>query len=88
MDGKGSRFLKTFELRPWISTSGGLFIAFGFGLTALQSGLGSEFITSGTINADAEIIDKVLTGLIVGGGTKTIKKLANQFVATQKSIAS
>jgi len=86
LNGEGSRFMKNFELRPWISTIGGMFLAFAFGLTALQSGLGSEFINAETIGTEAEIVDKVLTGLIVGGGTKTIKKLANQFVSTQKSI--
>ncbi len=87
LDGKGSRFLKNFELRPWVSTVVGIFLAFGFNMTALQSGLGSEFVTaSGTIGADAQIVDKVLTGLIIGGGTKTIKKLAKQFASAQKSI--
>lgn len=87
LDGEGSRFFRTFELRPWISTAVGIFLAFGFELKALASGLGPEFInTTGTAAAEAEIVDKILTGLIIGGGTKTIKNLAKQFAAAQKGI--
>ena len=87
LDGEGSRYCRNFELRPWISTAVGIYLAFAFQMKALESGLGSEFInTSGTIYADAAIVDMILTGLIIGGGTKSIKKIAKQFVAAQKSI--
>jgi len=87
IDGEGSIYCKNFELRPWISSAVGIYLAFAFQMKALASGLGPEFITpsAGTFD-EAAIVDMILTGLIIGGGTKTIKKLANQFAATQKGV--
>jgi len=87
-DTKDSRFFKSFELRPWLSTAVGIFLAFSFGMTAIESGLGSEFMTPpGDTGAEAKMVDMVLTGLIIGGGTKTIKKIAKRFrETTQEAV--
>jgi len=87
IDGAGSVYCRNFELRPWISSAVGIYLAFAFQMKALSSGLGPEFITpsSGTFD-EAAIVDMVVTGLIIGGGTKTIKKLANQFAATRTGV--
>ncbi len=84
LNGEGSKFFQMFELRPWLSSALGIFIAFSFNITALESGLGSEFMSE--TGYDAQILDMILTGLIIGGGTKTIKKLANNFYSAQKDI--
>jgi len=42
LDGKGSRFFTTFELRPWISSAVGIFLALSFEMKALESGLGER----------------------------------------------
>ncbi len=87
LDDKGSIFFKSFELRPWLSSGVGIFLALGFQMKALESGLGPDFIsTSSSISENAEIVDMILTGLIIGGGTKTIKKLAKQFAAARNDI--
>ncbi len=87
LDGEGSRYCRNFELRPWISTAVGIYLAFAFQMKALASGLGAEFMkTTGGVCDEAAIVDMILTGLIIGGGTKTIKNLAKQFAAAEKGI--
>lgn len=87
LDGNGSHLFKHFELRPWISTAVGIFLAFVFEMKAIESGLGSDFINpTGNAVADAAIVDMLLTGLIIGGGTKTVYKLGKQFADTQKKL--
>ena len=83
----GSKFFSNFEVRPWISTGIGIFLAFSFHLHAIKSGLGSEYLASiGGSSQDSEIVDMILTGLIIGGGTKSVKKIASQFAATKDAI--
>jgi len=87
LNGTGSRYFTEFELRPWISTLVGILIAFSFEIQAISTGLGSEFLSaSGGHNPEAQLVDMVLTGLIIGGGTKSVKKIAKQFSATQQAV--
>ena len=85
LDGKGSKFFKSFDLRPWIATAVGLFLAFGFQIRALQAGLGIDN-AKGFLGAEAETVDMFLTGLIIGGGTKTIIKIAKRYGVTKREI--
>lgn len=89
-DGKGSRFFSRFELRPWISSAVGIFLAFAFQLQALKFGLGKGGddveLVSKLIGTAAGDVDMALTGLIIGGGTKAIKKVVRQFGETRKDI--
>ena len=89
-DGKGSHFFSRFELRPWISSAVGIFLAFAFQLQALKFGLGKGgddmVLVSELIGESANQVDMVLTGLIIGGGTKAIKKVVKQFGEARKEI--
>ncbi|TDI83999.1 MAG: hypothetical protein E2O78_07180 [Caldithrix sp.] len=85
LDGKGSKFLTSFDLRPWIATAVGIFLAFGFKMQAVKSGLGIADV-EGFLGAEAEIVDMLLTGLIIGGGTKTIVKIAKRYGTTRSEI--
>ena len=65
----------------------GIIIAFSFKIQAINTGLGSEFLSaSGGHNPEAQLVDMVLTVLIIGGGTKSVKKIAKQFSATQQAV--
>ena len=85
-NGGGSKIFKHFELRPWISNAVGVFIALTFGLTAIEAGLGTEFVKTSLIETDGKIVDAVLTGLIIGGGTKRIKMLMKELQNVKKGV--
>ncbi len=91
IDGNGSVFFKTFELRPWISTASGIFVAMTFELQAITIGLGEAYLGSvnhaGAVVDDVKIVDMVLTGLVIGGGTKSVKKVANMFAQARQEIS-
>jgi len=84
-NGDGSKIFKHFELRPWLSMLAGVIIAFKFGLTCLSAGLGPAFISA---SQDANQIDMFLTGLIIGGGTKPIKKIYKESMSFKKEMAA
>lgn len=86
-DGKGSVLFKDLELRPWIATIIGIFLSFCYQLQAIKFGLGDEFLgKASALNENAKIVDMLLTGLIIGGGTKSIKKIANRLAGVQGTI--
>ena len=70
------------DLRPWISSLIGIYIACAFNIQALHSGLNVQ--NPGQVNFFPEWIDLIFTGIIIGGGTKTIKNLANSFFPNDK----
>jgi hypothetical protein len=90
IDGNESVFFKGFELRPWISTAAGIFVAITFELQAISIGLGQGYLGSvnhaGAVVDDVKIVDMVLTGLVIGGGTKSVKKVANMFAQARQAI--
>ena len=85
-NGEGSRFFTNFELRPWIAAAVGVFLAFGFKFRALESGLGDVDGSGTFLGNEAATVDMFLTGVIIGGGTKTIKKIAKMFSSAQAEI--
>ena len=88
LDGAGSVYFRDWELRPWISTAAGVAIAVVFRIRAIESGLGSEFLASAASHGgEAALIDTILTGVIIGGGTKSIKKVARRLASTQSPVA-
>ena len=72
LEGAGSVLLKNFELRPWISTATGIWLALEFKLGAITYGLG---VDPTTIAGASFTADNILTGLIIGGGTKAVKSV-------------
>ena len=72
LEGAGSVLLKNFELRPWISTAPGIWLALEFKLGAITYGLG---VDPTTIAGASFTADNILTGLIIGGGTKAVKSV-------------
>jgi len=84
-DGEGE-FFKGFELRPWISMAVGLLVAFFFHIQAIKTGLGSEFLGK-DLSTDAVIIDQFLTGLVLGGGPKTLKAFGRIIKETKKGLS-
>ena len=88
LDGQGSIYFRDWELRPWISTAAGVALAVIFRIRAIESGLGAEFLASAAAHGgEAALVDTILTGIIIGGGTKSIKKVANRLAATQSPVA-
>ena len=87
LDGKGSKFFKSSDLRQWIATAVGLFLAFGFKIQAIQAGMGIDK-AEGFLGTEAGAVDMFLTGLIIGGGTKTIVKIAKRYGVTKREIES
>lgn len=72
------------ELRPWISMAVGIGLAWTFNLQAIAYGLAIDPEgLSGTGNA----IDRLLTGLIIAGGTKSIKKIYRRWNDTKDALA-
>ena len=90
IDGRPSRWAPSnFELRPWIASAVGIELAFGFELMAITHILGMAYgdvIGSQYLGAEAAILDYVLTGLILGGGTKSIKKIAKRMAETKQEL--
>jgi hypothetical protein len=89
IDGTPSRFFQVFELRPWISSAVGVFLAWKLQLAAIAEGTSAAYIPipDGLESVpDVLAIDFILTGLIIGGGTKAVKKVAKQFAATKKDL--
>ena len=89
LNGDGSKFFTSFELRPWIAIAVGICVAWQFDLCAIIEGLNislPEFAAlSGTDSVDRiNAIDRVLTGIVIGGGAKSIKALAKSFASTRK----
>ena len=78
LEGTGSVLLKNFELRPWISTATGIWLALEFKLGAITYGLGIDPQVGGGGSFTA---DNILTGLIIGGGTKAVKKVLKSWGA-------
>ena len=72
------------ELRPWLSLAVGLGLAFSFNLQAIAYGLA---IDPAQLSANGVWLDKVLTGFIIGGGTKAVKKVWKRWDATRDAIA-
>ena len=81
-DGKGSRLFSKFELRPWISAAVGLFISFRYGLQFVAPAI-PKLLPPG---AEGLLVDMIITGLIIGGGTKAIKGIAKQFGDASREI--
>jgi len=77
----GSKFLGNFELRPWISTATGIWLALEFKLGAITYGLG---IDPAAVSGSSYTADNILTGLIIGGGTKAVKKVFTKWELLKK----
>lgn len=91
-DGEGnntSRFFKRYELRPWIALALGVFLAYQFTLTAMIDGLGIDLATLVAVSGETAVhVDKILTGISISGGCKTIKFIASSFADARKDITS
>lgn len=87
IDGGGSVYCTGFELRPWISSAAGIFLAWMFDLNALVAGLGMNYADLVAVKGTAALsVDMVFTGLIIGGGTKAIKKIAKDLGNTRTNV--
>lgn len=82
-DGSGSRLFSQFELRPWVSTAVGIYLAYVFKFQCIAYAYG---IDPSQMPPSAQYVDIILTGLIIGGGTKALKKLSKIY-AENKTIA-
>ena len=85
-----SRWFKQYELRPWVAMALGIAIAYQFDLTMIIEGL-EELKLADLIAVSGEQavhVDRILTGLTIGGGAKTIKALAKNFAETRKELKS
>jgi len=85
IDGQPSRWLPNFELRPWVATAIGMILAYAFGLQFIKMGL-NIIPETGPWWTWGNDLDKVLTGLILGGGSKAVIKFARRFATTSKDI--
>lgn len=83
VDGQPSIYFKGYELRPWISTAVGILLATTFQLHALSYGLA---INPNSLAPGGALLDQILTGLIIGGGTKAVKGAWKRFDTTRKEI--
>lgn len=81
LEGQGSILLKDFEIRPWISTATGIWLALEFKLGAITYGLG---VDPTTIAGASFTADNILTGLIIGGGTKAVKNVWKKWEVIKK----
>ena len=73
VDGNPSKWAPaSFELRPWISIAVGILVAYYAEGMAIMKMLGQEYATmvEGQLGPDGVHVDFILTGLILGGGTK------------------
>ena len=73
---------KNRDLKPWISSLIGIYIAFAFNIQALYSGLNVQ--NPGQVNCLPKWVDLVFTGIIIGGGTKSLKNLADSLFPNTK----
>ena len=86
-DGEGSRYFSQAEMRPWIAMALGITTAYMFHLTALVGGLGINLDDLLAVSGEAAVhFDRVLTGIAIGGGAKTIKAIAKNFASTRKEL--
>lgn len=86
-NGEGSRYFSQAEMRPWIAMALGTTTAYLFHLTALSDGLGANLEDLIAVSGEAAVhFDRVLTGIAIGGGAKTIKAIAKNFAATRKDL--
>jgi len=77
---------KTRDFRPWISSFIGILIAYTFDIRALHLGLGLEINDTNLHLSELfrRFIDNFFTGIVIGGGTKTIKKTFKYLVPDSK----
>ena len=89
LDGNGSKWFKTFELRPWLSMALGVYLAYAFEMTAIIEGLGINLEDLLAVKSEASVhADLILTGVSIGGGTKTIKAIAKNFASGRKEVTN
>ena len=81
LEGQGSLLLKNFALRPWISTATGIWLALEFELGAISAGLG---VNPQVLPEMSYTADNILTGLIIGGGTKAVKSVWKKWETIRK----
>jgi len=72
------------DLTPWISTLFGIYIAYAFNIQALYQGL--EINNSDQVKCFSPILDTIFTGMIIGGGTKTITRISNHFMKSKECL--
>ena len=87
INGKPSKLLPNAELRPYIATAFGVAIALAAHLEALSAVLQID-MTSGSTGSWGPILDRVLTGVMLGGGAKTVKKLAKGIAGARSEMTS
>lgn len=68
LDAPTSKFFSNFDLRPWIAMGCGITLAFGFNLQYFASSLA---IDPTALPGSSNMLDQILTGLLVSGGAKT-----------------
>lgn len=85
--GQGSKYFSHAELRPWIAMGLGVLTAYLFHLTALTDGLGINLEDLLKVSGESAVhFDRILTGIAIGGGSKTIKNIAKNFASTRKDL--
>jgi len=87
LNGQPSRFLPGLELRPYFATAVGIFVACAAELELLSQGLGVD-MASGWLGGAGPVFDWILTGILLGGGAKTVKKLAKGVAGARSEITS
>jgi len=81
-----SRFLPDVELRPYIATAAGIAIAIMAHLQILRAVLGVD-MGDGAFGQAGAYVDRVITGIFLGGGAKTVKRLAKAVSEAKADLA-
>ena len=87
VNGKPSLLFPAAELRPYIATAVGVLVAFAAQLQALASVLQVD-MASGGLGTWGAVLDRILTGVLLGGGAKTVKKLAKGLTQARTDMTS
>jgi len=87
INGEPSRWLPGVELRPYFATLAGIFVACAAQLELLSQGLGVD-MASGWMSGAGQVFDWILTGVVLGGGSKTIKRLAKGVTTARTELTS
>ena len=92
--GEGSRFFTHFELRPWISLAAGLYMSIVFETMLIAQGTRAKYLEQWDSSRfesffeypEVIVVDILLTGLVLGGGSGAIKMLAKRFMETRGEL--
>jgi len=85
VNGKPSWLLPNMEIRPYIATAAGIFVAMAANLQFLSQGLQIDMST-GIMGAAGAYFDCIITGIMLGGGSKTVKRLSKGITSARNEV--